>query len=213
MKSNIPVLLPFGKTIFQTAHGQSITSDTKFIVDTILNKFTDDAKTVLELGCGNGIISIMLAHYRHNWKIAGIDIQPHLIELAKKNADLAGIDADFICDDIKSFHSKEGYGLIMANPPYYPAGAGKISPIEERAISRHELKCDMMDVLSCVKRNLVGKAYVIYPGSRFAELKKIAKKVDLKIAAKFILNAENSEDKELFELKMKSKILVELAHA
>lgn len=213
MKLNIPVLLPFGKTIFQTAYGQSITSDTKFVVDTILNKISNQPKTILELGCGNGIISIMLAHYRQKWQVTGFDIQPHLVELAKQNSRSAEVVVDFLHDDIKSFENKNKFHVIVANPPYYPASDGKISPIQERAISRHELKCNMFDVLNCIKRNMTEKAFVIYPSSRFVELKKIVKKVDLKIAAKFILNAGNSADKEISELKMKSKILVELVHA
>ncbi len=212
MTSNIPVLLPFGKTIYQSANGQSINSDTKFIVDTIINEVPETPKTVLELGSGNGIISIMLAHYRPNWQIAGIEIQPHLVELAKQNSKLAEVKVEFCTVDIKTYTSKTGFDLIVANPPYFPALDGRISPNEERAISRHEIKCDMLDVLNCIKRNMIETAFVIYPNTRFTELEKKVKKVDLKIAAKFIFHAEDSKFNELSVQIKKSKILVKLIH-
>lgn len=204
------VELPFGKTIYQSDVGQSITTDTKFVVDTILNETADNPKSVLELGSGNGIISIMLAHYRICWQITGIDIQPHLVDLANKNSLLAEVNAAFLPFDLKTYNSK--FDLVIANPPFYEINKGKISPNEERAVSRHEVECTMIDVLKCAKRNMKEKAFIIYPGSRFEELKKNVKKVDLKIAAKFILNAENSKDNGLSMLAGKSKILVELIH-
>lgn len=208
-----PVLLPFGKKIHQTKRGQAITSDTKFIVDNVLNLFPENHKTLLELGSGNGIISIMLRHYRPNWQIKGIDIQSQLVELANNNALLTESKAKFQVADIRTYNSPNGYQLIVANPPYYPANEGRISPYEERAISRHELCCNMMDVLQCVKRNLLEQAFLLYPGSRLFELEKNVKKVDLKVAAKFILNADFSTDKEASALNKKEKILVELIHA
>jgi len=59
---------------------------------------------------------------------------------------------------------------------------------------------------------MIESAFVIYPGSRLGELEKNVKKVDLKIAAKFILNAEDNELNELSEQCKKSKILVKLIH-
>ena len=212
MTSNIPVLLPFQKIIYQTKNGQSITTDTKFIVDTILKEVSDNPKTVLELGSGNGIISIMLAHHQPNWQITGIEIQTQLVHLAKRNSKLAEVKIEFCNDDIKTYTDKTGFDLIVSNPPYFPVLDGIISPIEERAISRHEIKCNMLDVLNCIKRNMIESAFVIYPISRFRELEKNVKKVDLKIAAKFILNTEDSEFNELSEQRKKSKILVKLIH-
>ena len=205
MESKIPVKLPFGKTIFQTISGQSITSDTAFMVETVLHKFKQKRLSVLELGSGNGIISIMLAYYCPTWKITGIDIQPHLVKLAKENSRLAEVNTAFLCSDLKSFSTKEKFNLIISNPPYYVKTDGKISPIRERAISRHEVMCSMYDVLKAVKRNLTseGKAYLLYPMSRINELLVSAKRVDLKFEEKIIFS----------EPENKKKVLVVLKHA
>ena len=205
MENKVPVKLPFGKTIFQTSSGQSITSDTALIVDTLLRHFKHEKQSVLELGCGNGIISIMLAYYRPAWQIIGIDIQPHLVKMATENSRLAEVDISFSYSDLKIFTAKAKFNLIVSNPPFYPENCGKLSPIHERAISRHEIMCTMNDVLTAVKRNLKpdGKAYLLYPMNRINELLVSAKRVDLKFTEKIIFS----------KTKNKKKVLVVLEYA
>jgi len=203
MKNIIPVKLPFGKTIFQTISGQSITSDTAFIVETVLHQFKQEKLSVLELGSGNGIISIMLDYYRPTWQITGIEIQSHLLKLAKENSQMAKVDTSFICSDLKSFSAKEKFDLIISNPPHFPKTDGRISPVRERAISRHEVMCTMNDVLLAVKRNLKpeGKACLLYPMSRINELSVSAKRVDLKFEEKIIFSETENKKKVLMVLK------------
>ena len=197
-----PVLLPFGKTIYQTEHGQSITSDTAFVVETVLQQIPDKQLSVLELGSGNGIISLMLAHYRPNWQISGIEIQSELVKLSRKNAELAEVQVDFQEADLRKFQSTSKNDIIISNPPYFPANQGKISLIAERAISRHEISCKMIDIFQAVKRNLKlnGKAFLLYPEERLQEADKNVKKVDLKLASKFIMSAAKGSKKILLEL-------------
>ena len=183
-----PVLLPFGKTIFQLDAGQSISSDTSFLTGTVLSNCEFTKQNVLEMGSGNGIISIMISHFRPKWEILGIEIQPELTELSLQNNKLAGTKADFFIADLRGFTASEQFDIIISNPPYFRQNEGKLSPQKIRAISRYELKCKMSDVLTAIKRNLHnnGKAFVMYPESRSEELKKKAKKVDLKIIQKFL---------------------------
>ncbi|MCK4653848.1 MAG: methyltransferase [Candidatus Cloacimonetes bacterium] len=204
MRNKLPVNLPFGKTIYQTRSGHSITTDTEFIIRTILQKYRTPSKkfSVLELGSGNGIISIMLAHYCPEWQITGIEIQSHYVSLSKENAKLVDIKTTFIEADLKQFTSKNRFDLIVSNPPYFPKNKGRINPDIERAISRHEILCTMEDVLNSVKRNLKtqGKAYLLYPETRLNNIIQFAKKVDLKVTEKFILNASKNKNKILVEL-------------
>ena len=201
----VPVQLPFGKTIYQTKDGHSITSDSAFLVKTISDQISHDNINLLELGSGNGIISIMLSHYHPKWKIMGIEIQKHLVELSRDNVKLSETTPSFTEADLREFSSSQKYNLIISNPPYFQKDKGRISPIQERAISRHEITCDMIDVLECVKRNLEedGSAFILYPQNREVDLDNFAKKVDLKTRKKFVLNSEEN----------KKKVIVELVHA
>lgn len=181
------VLLPFGKVIHQIKE-MGISTDSQLLFDAISS---DQLKieSALELGSGNGIISIMLSESNPSWTIIGIDIQPELIQLARANAKSCALEIDFIVADLKDYNS-EKVDLILANPPYYELGKHRVSPIESRAIARHEIMCNMSDLLYCVKRNLKngGFAYLIYPSNRLEQLENNLKKVDLKLIERKIIN-------------------------
>ncbi len=183
------VKLPFGKTIFQFQGGHSVTSDSANLVDFVLENTPREKLRILELGSGNGIVSIMLSHYRPNWKIYGIDIQPKLVELSLKNAQITNAIIKFREADLRHFQS-EKFDIIISNPPYFKKDEGRVSPSEIRALARHEILCNMNDVLFSIERNLKnsGTAFLLYPKSRLLELEKITKKIDLKITQKKVLS-------------------------
>ncbi|MFO7896932.1 MAG: methyltransferase [Candidatus Cloacimonadales bacterium] len=195
-----PVKLPFGKTIYQKK-GLGISSDSQLLYEAVLAADPAGNKA-LELGSGNGIVSIMLAAARKDWQITGLEIQPELVELSQKNAAICGLDCQFIEADLRLFSASQPYEIIFANPPYFARGKGRISPQEARAISRHELLCNLAEVLACIRRNLAatGKAWLIYPQSRLSEIMEKSKKVDLIIAERKIL-------------KQQDKIIVLLQHS
>lgn len=169
------VFLPFGnKFIFQQSSGHKITSDVNFLTKLILSKNTNRRKRALELGCGCGIVSILLKHRRANWDIVAIDIQSNLVKLSQNNSLLADVKIEFRCEDIRNFSSSGSFDLIFSNPPYFPINIGKLSPNKTRAIARSEVCLKMDDALGCVKRNIstIGVAFIMYPTSRLDEFKK-----------------------------------------
>lgn len=188
MMHNPSVLLPFGQMILQKSSGQGISSDTEFLVRKILEKETAENLRLLDLGSGNGIISIMISHYRKSWQCYGLEINPLLHELARENARLSDSESRFILGDLRNFNSTDKYDLITANPPYYPCEHGHLSPNPERAASRHEIYCRIDDIISAICRVMkeTGTAYIMYPESRWLEFEKKTKKVDLIIKTKNI---------------------------
>jgi putative N6-adenine-specific DNA methylase len=55
-----------------------------------------------------------------DFKIKGYDIDEESIEIAKENAEIAGVEdyIDFEVGDVTKFKSDEEYGFIITNPPY-----------------------------------------------------------------------------------------------
>ncbi|WP_304340601.1 THUMP domain-containing class I SAM-dependent RNA methyltransferase [Metaclostridioides mangenotii] len=55
-----------------------------------------------------------------DFKIKGYDIDEESIEIAKENAEIAGVEdyIDFEVGDVTKFKSYEEYGFIITNPPY-----------------------------------------------------------------------------------------------
>ena len=199
------VLLPFGKTILQTTRGQSVSSDNTCLVNIILENEGHLPLSALDLGSGNGILSIMLAHYRPSWQITALELQPHLAELATQNCQSADtLNVTVFNQDLRLWKTDSRYELIFSNPPFFRKTSGHISPIREKAISRHEITCTLQDILNFIRRFLkpAGKAYLIYPQQRREELEKYAKKVDLNIDGEFSFK-ENKKVKIVFLLSQR----------
>ncbi len=169
------LILPFdNKTIYQTKDGHKITSDTEFLVKTIIRLTNSEKIDVLDIGTGCGIISIMLKYYNPRWNVSGLDIQRELIELAKRNRKICNLNINFFEADIKKYDNTNGFDLIVSNPPYYQKGSGKMSLSSQKAISRFELAVCMQNILNAIKRLLKkrGRASILYPKFRLEEFKK-----------------------------------------
>jgi tRNA1(Val) A37 N6-methylase TrmN6 len=176
-----PVELPFGKVIYQSKASQGISSVTSFLVETVLTEENGNHETVLELGSGNGVIALMLGHYRRGWETCGIEIQENLVQLAQENSRRCGMDTVFTKADIKDYTAETQFSLIVSNPPYLPREKGRISPVYERAIARHELLCNIADIVQCLKRNLMneGRAYILNLSERAAEIRILLEKENM----------------------------------
>ncbi len=133
---------------------------------------------VLELGTGNGIVALLLA-LKHAYiaKVIGIEIQTSLAQLAQKNVranhleDLINvIQADM--KDVPWLFPQKKFDVVVSNPPYYSLGAGRINPIWERAVARHEIKASVIEVTEVSQKVLKkrGRLYLIYPASRVGKL-------------------------------------------
>lgn len=167
------VLLPVdGKYIYQPSSGQPVSCAAAFLQRCVIAHHGDGDMRVMDLGCGNGIVGIMLGLHRPSWRIKGIDIQPDLVKLAEYNAKICGINACYSEGDIRNPETLgSGYDLIVANPPWIKMDAGIISPDRSRALARTELVCSMPDVVNACECLLSsgGCAYILYPVFRARE--------------------------------------------
>ena len=127
-KKNIPLqyLLPnvnFYGLNFTVNEGVFIPRpETEIIVDYIVKNFSGRKNLrILEIGTGSGVISICLTKNLPQCKIIAIDISPHAISEAHRNAVLNNCRSDilFIRGNLFDF-LKEGryFDLVVSNPPY-----------------------------------------------------------------------------------------------
>jgi methylase of polypeptide subunit release factors len=103
---------------------------------------------VLDIGCGTGAGGVVVAKHSSCDELVMTDINASALQLARLNADAAGVKATIIHSDL--FANVEGeFELIVANPPYlndpmqrtYRHGGGKFgsalsSKIAEQATER-----------------------------------------------------------------------------
>ena len=132
---------------------------------------------VLDLGTGTGIIPHLIqAKYELN-EVCGIDIQPQMIDMAVRSAQHNGLTAeiDFLELDLKNaldYFGTETFDYIVSNPPYLKENSGQVSPKESVAIARHELKCNLEDVVKASNQLVKygGKVAFVYRSQRLNEL-------------------------------------------
>ncbi len=107
---------------------------------------------VLDLGCGSGIISLLLARWSSAAKVVGVEIQPAQVARAQRNVLLNGLQAkvEIRHADLRQLSEKDMglFDVVVANPPFRAPQTGRCSLGDERAQSRHELVGGLEDFLS-----------------------------------------------------------------
>ena len=99
---------------------------------------------ILEVGCGTGLISLMLAQRNPVAEIQALDINPKAIELSELNFKNSPFSARLSveCVDFKKFTYDVKFDLIVCNPPYF----GENSSIKD-VIARQKIELDFFDLV------------------------------------------------------------------
>lgn len=135
-----------------------------------------NAKTILDVGCGSGLIALMLAQ-RSEAKITAIDIDENCALQAKENIENSPWKSriSVLHTSFQDFATKttETYDLIVSNPPFFNNSLK--NPLQSRSIARHSETLPHVDLVKNAKKILSdnGKLCVILPvveGERFIEL-------------------------------------------
>ncbi|WP_300703222.1 methyltransferase [Bacteroides sp.] len=96
-----------------------------------------NAKHILDVGTGTGLIALQIAQRNQKAAITAIEIDPSAAAQAKENVQCSpwADRIDVICSDFRSFQSKIKFDLIVSNPPYFIDALN--CPNEQRNIARH----------------------------------------------------------------------------
>ena len=74
--------------------------ETEVLVDTVLSLFSEQEKiNILELGTGCGAIALTLKKLRPSYTITATDKNKKTLNIAKKNADILGLNINFVMSD------------------------------------------------------------------------------------------------------------------
>lgn len=113
---------------------------------------------ILDLGTGSGVIPLLLSLRREINSIIGIEIQEALVEMARRSVLYNGLDQliTILNMDIRNLDLSEEkpFDLITSNPPYRTVNEGKVSPIDEIALAKHEVACDLDDIIRVASLHL-----------------------------------------------------------
>lgn len=167
--------------VLQKKKGYRFSVDAPLLADFIRTKASDE---LLELGTGNGIISLLLS-IKPFKSIAAVEIQESLADIARRNVKLNNLEEkiQIIEEDLRAFRPEKKFDIVFSNPPYIKKKGGHLSPSAEKSIAKHELKCNINDIVKKTYELLKedGRAYFIYPAKRKDDFTRILKQYSLEI--------------------------------
>ena len=106
--------LKFSKDVYEPD------DDSFLIVDNLDKLSIGKNDSILEVGVGCGILSLFMAKIAKN--VTGVDINPHAVELSRKNAELNNISnvSFFESDLFEKIRDGLKFDIIIFNLPYVP---------------------------------------------------------------------------------------------
>ena len=160
-----------------------IQNDSKFCFGTdsvelanfaVENSFSNNI--AVDLGAGNGIISVLLAG-KKGIKVKAVEIDDEAISLCRRNiainnlGELIEVIHSPMQDIIKNkLVNPDEVRVVVSNPPYFKMGTGELKIGAEAA--RHEVAINQREVVKIASSLLSsgGKFFIVYPVDRMAEL-------------------------------------------
>lgn len=158
-------------------NGLKITQDAILLSEFIKKYFNTkyknkEKKTILEIGAGQGIITLLLSKIEIFEKIFAVEIQKDIFEILKKNIKINNLEEKItsINQDIKTI--KGEYDFIFSNPPYKKINSGKLPENEAEQISKYEILLTLEELFYEIKRLLknYGEFFVIVPDDRLNDV-------------------------------------------
>lgn len=134
-------------------------------------------KNGIDIGCGSGIISLIMLCTNETLHMTGIDVNEDAAETASSNIQRNGLSARYkvICGDIRE-HRKlfntGSFDFAVCNPPYYPENSGKLSSNTVKALARGETLCTLEDICKAAAYLLPtdGSFYLVHKPERLSEI-------------------------------------------
>ena len=145
-----------------------------------------DERVVYDLGCGNGVIPLLVAARSSAKKIVGVERQPQMVERARRNVDLNDMNGrvTIVAGDLRLIRQNcpaQEADLVLANPPFRIPENGRISSNDERAAARHELAGGLEDFLQAAHYLLKdgGRFCLVFLPERLVELLALMRQIHL----------------------------------
>ena len=138
---------------------------------------TKDSDLVLDIGCGTGLIALMIAQRTEDSNIHAVEIDKATCLQARQNFDQSVWSDRLTAHHVsiqKFYKERESdYDLIVCNPPFFSGGTLSNNP--DRNAVRHTVKLSHADLLRAVRHllNPTGRFCVVLPnieGLRFVEI-------------------------------------------
>ena len=176
--SYIENLESVGKKMIVEEKGLKITEDAILLSEFMKKYFSRKGKNLkgeksfLEIGAGQGIISLLLSELDIISKIFAVEIQEEVFAALEKNIEINDLNGKIIPinKNIKNVNGE--YDFIFSNPPYKKTSSGKMPENEMERISKYEILLTLDELILEIRRLLknYGEFFVVVPNSRLNDV-------------------------------------------
>lgn len=164
------------KKIIVKNEGLKITEDALLLSNFVKRKLDtcrkeDTGKNsdiLLEIGSGQGTVSLLLSEVKIIEKIYAVEIQESIFKHLNENIKINQLEDKIIGinEDIKDIQGE--YGYIVSNPPYRKVSSGRLPENKSERISKYEVTLTLEELFMQIRRLLknYGEFFVIVPDER-----------------------------------------------
>lgn len=146
----------------------------------------EHCKKVLDLGTGNGILPILLAAKTDTEFFEGLELQEESADMARRSVAYNHLENRIHITtgnltNASALFGNHSFDAVVTNPPYMNDKHGLQNPHLPKAIARHEIFCNLEDVIRESSHVLKPKKslYMVHRPFRLAEIFKTMAKYQL----------------------------------
>lgn len=132
---------------------------------------------VVDLCSGTGIVPFIIAGKTKASNITGVEIQRDMTEMANRSTKFNKLQdkIEFICEDLTNINNIKKIpkaDVVTVNPPYKLCNSGIVNPNDKMAIARHEICCNLEDVIIACRTLLKDnkRMYMVHRPDRLADI-------------------------------------------
>ena len=137
-----------------------------------------NAKKILEIGTGTGLISLMLAQRNVSAKISTIDINENAVKLASENFRNSIFNENLKVElkDFKNFETNENFDLVVCNPPFFEENASA-----KDVLARQQVELNFRNLVEKSTEIITKKGIlsIILPFEAATDVKSLAEEFNL----------------------------------
>ena len=137
-----------------------------------------NAKKILEIGTGTGLISLMLAQRNVSAKILAIDINENAVKLASENFRNSIFNENLKVElkDFKNFETNENFDLVVCNPPFFEENASA-----KDVLARQQVELNFRNLVEKSTEIITKKGIlsIILPSEAATDVKSLAAEFNL----------------------------------
>ena len=132
--------------------------------------------TVLDLGSGSGVMSILVSVKKGAKKVVGVEIDSCTAEMSRRSVKMNHLDDKIEIvtgdvKDVKALLTSGSFDKAICNPPYFGGDDG-LEKTSQRAVARKQGDCTLNDFVFAASYALKngGDFFIVYKADRLVEL-------------------------------------------